>query len=296
MNLRELNQLGLFPGPEESQEDFFARAHFCQNLRQEMMQIEADLPFKSEESASHPILEEAFQRTEALYGIRPDWVPLFFSNYQLAPWHGGCAWIFQLSDQTPTSAFLQLRAQFQRQASYLGIYKRSELIAHELAHVGRMMYHDPQFEEFLAYQSANSQFRRFLGPVVQSSQETLFFILLLGVIFIASLALLTMETWASHTWILGLQLMPILILGLAFMRLCRHHLILRQCRQKLNELYQSEQTAQHVLYRLTDQEIRLFSRFPIKQIRDFVLDQQEERFRWRFLLQQYPLPVFESGN
>ena len=96
--------------------------------------------------AFQAILDEASFKTKELYGIQPTWTPLFFNNYQLAPWHGGCAWIFQLTENAPTAALLQLRAPFRHQPTYLNLYRRDELIAHELSHVGRMMYQEPQFE------------------------------------------------------------------------------------------------------------------------------------------------------
>ena len=115
-----------------------------------------------------------------IYGFAPHWVPLFFSNYQLAPWHGGCAWIFQLNDNTPYAAFLQLRSAFRTQKRYLGMYERTELIAHEMAHIGRMMFEEPEFEEIIAFQSSTNRFRRFFGPLFRSSKESMLFVIVLG--------------------------------------------------------------------------------------------------------------------
>ncbi len=136
----EWNSEGFIPGPDEAEEEFRKRVAYCQNLEHHLIQqTGADFPFDLNDEASKMILEEALPQVEELYGIAPRWVPLFFSNHQLAPWHGGCAWIFQLDENSPASAFLQLRAKFRNSPTYLGLYNRNELIVHELAHVGRMV-------------------------------------------------------------------------------------------------------------------------------------------------------------
>ena len=101
------NRQGLFPGPGETEAEFNARVLFCSRLKEELfLQAAVDFPFTVDQIDHQNTLETALRITEQLYDIRPTWVPVFFSNYQLAPWHGGCAWIFQFSPTTPTAAFL----------------------------------------------------------------------------------------------------------------------------------------------------------------------------------------------
>ncbi len=184
------NREGLIPGPLENEEEFVKRALFCLNLKEELKKSsELDLPFNSIETSNDEILSDPFKTTLKLYGIAPSWVPLFFTNYQLAFWHGGCAWIFQLNNTTPFSALLQLRSNFTRKKKYLGLYERDELIAHEMSHVGRMLYEEPKFDELLAYQTSPSSFRRWFGPIAQSSRESFIFVLVLGVVLFTNLAL-----------------------------------------------------------------------------------------------------------
>ena len=94
---------------------------------------------------------------------------MIFSNERLAPWHGGCAWIFQFAEGLPTAALIQLRQVFSRQPTFLGIYHRDELLTHELVHVGRMKFEEPRFEELFAYETSTSAFRRWFGPLIQAS-------------------------------------------------------------------------------------------------------------------------------
>ncbi len=284
---QEWNKQGFLPGPEESQEAFQERVAFCQNLEQHLVQIVgANLPFDVSDQHSQKVLEEVLPFTQKLYGIQPQWVPLFFSNYHLSPWHGGCAWIFQLNAQTPTAAFLQLRARFRNSLTFLGLYQRHELIAHELAHVGRMLYQEPKFEEILAYQSSSSSWRCWLGPIVQSSKESLFFILLLGVIIMTDFALLSLgPQMIILAW--WMKLLPVVLIVLGLSRLIYRHRLLQHCLQHLEALYSSQQ-ARHVLYRLLDSEIKQFSHLSPLAIQAFIDQAATQSFRWRFLKALYP--------
>lgn len=285
---QEWNRQGFIPGPEETESAFQERVAFCQNLEQQLVQgVGANLPFEVGDQKSKGLLEEVLPFAQNLYGIQPQWVPLFFSNYQLAPWHGGCAWIFQLNDHTPTAAFLQLRAQFRNSLTFLRIYQRRELIAHELAHVGRMLYQEHQFEEILAYQSSSSSWRRWLGPIVQSSKESFFFIFLLGVVILADFALLSLgPKMAAIAW--WIKLVPLAFIALAIGRLIDRHRTFKRCLRHLEALY-SPQEARHLRYRLRDSEIKQFSRLSSSAIRDFITSAAERSFRWRFLKTLYPM-------
>lgn len=287
-NFAFLNQQGFIPGPHETEEDFYQRVQFCENLLFHLKQDpETAFPFEDIDTASQSISKEAFDLTKKFYGIHPDWVPLFFSNHQLAPWHGGCAWIFQLNETTPLAAFLQLRAHFRHSSTYLGFYHRKELIAHELAHVGRLMLNDPQFEEFFAYQSSSYSWRRWLGPLIQSSTESLIFILLLGLIFLVDLATLSL----NHPTLLlitgWLKLAPLILIGLALIRLIKRHLILQRCLKKLTCLTTDSTQAAHLLYRLQDKEISQFAKKSIDSIKEYISHQIPHSFRWRFLSKIY---------
>jgi hypothetical protein len=274
------NNLGLFPGVEEAEASYNQRVEFCLNLRQYLQKNIESLPFEEHveiDIENQNFLEEVFPLTKVLYGIEPTWVPLFFSNYQLAPWHGGCAWIFQLDEQLPTAAFLQLRAHFRTSKTYLGLYQRNELIAHELAHAGRMVYQEPNFEEIFAYQSSSSPLRKWLGPIVQSSKESLIFILLIGLMVMADFAL---AVW----WVMFI---PLGVIMLALVRLARLHLSYRQCLKRLEEIY-DPQTARHLLYRLTDSEIQQFAQLSTTKVCMMMDAAKQTSFRWRFLSKIYP--------
>lgn len=285
---QDWNVQGFIPGPNETETAFIERVVYCQHLEQHLVQqAEANIPFEMSDQSAQNLLQEVLPFTQELYGIQPRWTPLFFSNYQLAPWHGGCAWIYQLNEQTPTAAFLQLRAHFRTSSTYFGFYHRRELIAHELAHVGRMLYQEPQFEEIFAYQSSPSLWRRWLGPIVQSSRESLFFILLLGVVILSDFTLLSLhsETVIMIAW--WIKCAPLLLIALALGRLAYRHRLYKNCLCNLETLYHQPKIAKHLLYRLLDSEIKQFAHSSPAQIQHFIETAAQTSFRWKFLKTLY---------
>lgn len=289
-NFSFLNEQGLIPGLEETESAFYQRIEFCQNLSFHLDQADKEsFPFKKQKPAPLFFLKEAFDLTKSLYGISPTWVPVFFSNYQLTPWHAGCAWIFQLNEKTPLAAFLQLRAHFKHFPTYLGMYHRKELMAHELAHVGRLMLDELKFEEFFAYQTSPYRLRRWLGPLIQSSKESLFFIILLGLITFVDLVLLgTGEAGGSHL-VKGLKGVCFAFVFLAFTRLIKRHFTLSQCLKKLKLLIKDPFQSSHLLYRLSDEEICQFAKQSSQEIQTFITNRTKTSFRWKFLNQVYKI-------
>ena len=286
-DFQELNAEGFIPGRDETEEAFFERVDYCRNLKNNFEQVTglsqfSDINFHQ----SDKYLHDDHALYERLYGIKPCWVPLIFSTNQLAPWHGGCAWIFQIDKNSPTSAFLQLRVHFRDRSTFLKIYSRNELIVHELAHVGRMLYHEPHFEEILAYQSSSSPFRKWLGPIFSSSKESLIIVFLLILAVASDISILflgrMMEEFAR--WI---KLLPILYISWILARLYLRQHTFKKCKHNLEKIY-SEVDARHLLYRLLDSEINAFSRMRPVDIKKFIEKTSLNSFRWHFLKSIYP--------
>lgn len=287
-HLLELNRLGLIPGPTEGEEAFLRRAEECLHLSGTLFkQTLEDLGFTKNEQAVGPLLEEPLRRSRELYDSAPDWIPILFSNQGLAPWHGGCAWICQLEDQSPTVAFFQLRKSLSTKARYLGCYQRSELIAHELSHVGRMTFEEPQFEEILAFRSSSSPIRRWLGPILQSSREAFLFILTLLFSMVFDLSVLLYPTFLGIEWALGLKLIPLGMIGFGLGRLAWRQRRFNRCIRNLEVLFGDAHRAQAVIYRLKDDEISLFSRLSSKAILHYAYQRGRESLRWRLLMLAY---------
>jgi len=131
---------GFIPGPNETQESFSQRiASLVQN-------------------------HESIAAVEKIYGVAPDWIPMFFSSKKLLPWEAGCAWI--------DDKLVQIQLHPKRKKS-----QHKEILAHEIVHAVRSKFDEPRFEEILAYRTSSSLLRRFLGPIFQKPVETWLFLL-----------------------------------------------------------------------------------------------------------------------
>jgi len=275
------NKMGLIPGPDETEEEYGRRIEYCQNVRKELGEV---LPFEEKDEAREEILQDVLPDTKKWMDIIPDWIPIYFSNYKLAPWHGGCAWIFQLNDESPTSAFFQLRKRFKDRSKYLG-YSRNEILVHELSHVGRMMFEEPQFEEVLAYRSSKTGFRRWFGPIVQSSIESMLFVIVLIMILVTDIAVISIGDDFGYHLVLWLKLIPVGMIGVAILRLWKKHLIFGKCLENLRLVHREK--ADVIAYRLTDEEIRGFARMTVDEIQEFAETEQEKSLRWRLIWAAY---------
>jgi hypothetical protein len=282
------NQEGLIPGPTESEEEYLKRVEFCLRLKQQLTkELGTTLPFQESDLASQTIFESAWKKTFPLFGIRPSWVPLFFSNVKLTPWHGGCAWIFQLNEKAPLAGLLQLRKSFATQSIFTRMYQRDELIAHELAHVGRMCYQEPKYEEFFAYQTSASWLRRTLGPIVQSSYESLIFVFALVFVLFFDLWMLLAEQSPNTLTAWAIKLIPIAMLAYAGARLAKRWQTLKKARKVLLQIVANEELADQVLYRLTDHEIESFANMNGGEIQDYFESHQTQSLRLKMIQELY---------
>jgi L-ascorbate metabolism protein UlaG (beta-lactamase superfamily) len=288
-DLMESNFEGLIPGPAESDQSFAERVAYCLNLNSQITQeLSQEFPFAVEESPrSANILKEGCQEIQKLYDIFPTWVPLFFSNYKLLPWHGGCTWIFQQTDDYPAYPFLQLRKNLQNSTHYGKFYTRKELIAHELSHIGRMRFEEPIFEEILAYRSSPSRFRRFFGPIIQTSTESLIFVFLL--VLVVALDILTLEQESKTFFYLSRlgQLFLISSLLYALIRLYFRQYQFKVALKNLHQLVLNKTAADAIIYRLTDAEIIDFSRLSPKEIYAYAFERKDSSLRWTLIYKAY---------
>lgn len=284
--LLQYNQLGIIPGPSESVEDFVKRADYCLTLKDHLSEeLKANLGNMCDTSSTS--LPEGFNNISSLYDFSPHWIPIFFSNYQLTPWHGGCAWIFQVSEQSPTAALLQLRQSLRFSPKYMGIYHRDELIRHEIAHVGRMKFDEPQFEEVLAYRTSSSPFRRWFGPVIQSSMESMLFVMVLGLIVFIDVFLLSFDYHQSYFTAMWLKLVPAAMIVWALVRLWTRQKRFDACLLSLTDCLHNPDKARHVIYRLQDHEIVAFAKMDASNITDYAIKNAANSLRWRVIYKHY---------
>jgi hypothetical protein len=262
------NKIGLIPGPGETKENFEKRATFCLNLNEELAEHS---PFTKEEMAEKLITQKAFEKTKTLFDIRPTWVPIFISNHKLPPWQGGAAWIFQLKEDSPTAALIQLKKN-------PPFHSKEEILSHELVHAARSGFEEKKFEEFLAYQTSTSWFRKTFGPLFESAWESLVLLLLFAAIVILDLVFIFNEDALKE--LLWLKLLPVGFIGLLLFRLYRRHRTFQRCKRRLEGVTGS---AMAMILRLTDEEIARFA----KGEDVHAYSKKQDCLRWQVIKQAY---------
>jgi hypothetical protein len=236
-------------GPGETEEEFNRRVEYCLSLSDS---IEKEFPELGGVSQVDP---EALALTEKLYQISPNWVPIFYSNHDLPPWHGGCAWIFQKDEKGPKGALLQLRkGWFSNKSALFGFYTKKEIVAHELCHASRMAFDEPKYEEILAYETSHSTLRKWIGPLARSRVEAMIFFLTIVLLLFLDVMLFVTGNETLYTELMGLKLIPVALLTFALLRVAKAKYTLKKFCRKMGE------NGLAIAFRLTDGEIDRFSK------------------------------------
>ena len=163
---------------------------------------------------------------------------ILYKNDSLPLWQGAVLWEYQTLEGKKYPV-IQLRKTFSN------IYKKEELLAHELVHAARFAFNEPFFEEMLAYQTSPYAFRRFFGPLfIYPFESALFALTCLAPPFIS----LYFDSFLG-SWIL---------LSLAFFlftRLLILHGFFTLCKRNLEKAGVLSKFSLAVMVRLSDREI-----------------------------------------
>lgn len=275
--LLDWNRRGLIPGPNETHEQFLQR-----------VALTLDRATRRE---TRDIIEAAQAQVLDLYDISPDWMPIQYSNKGLGLWHGG-ATLLEDVDGHPM-ATIQLRESLARKGRYIGLYSAVEFVAHEMVHVGRVAFEEHRFEEMLAYQTSPSRFRRVLGPVFRTGVEAWLFVISLLVSLALDYAFFSMDWVEAGSWALLMYAVPLGLLSFGLCRLMRAHLLLNRCLMRLTRLTFDRRIARHVLYRLTDVEVRLFAHVNLEQMQEYICKQGS--IRWHVIKIAYLLGKIKNS-
>ena len=174
-----LDAQGVLLGPGESAEEFRERLAALERelseLDRQLLAPEGAALFKGvtlrpELAIPAEIMAEAAELNRQAYAFSAAWVPGFFLSKSLGALWGGCAIVFN----SGLRVFI-IRAAFAKARRWL-IYRRDELLSHELCHAARAQMNDRRFEELFAYRLSFSRFRRRYGDCFQSSADALLFL------------------------------------------------------------------------------------------------------------------------
>lgn len=245
MDCKSLNQRGFFPGPKETEEEFKERVRLLKGSKSGGLE------------GPHALLK-------ALFGCSPDWVPVEYGNKGLSLWEGAATWIGK------GSVRIQLKKGFEK-GVYLWMYRRDEVLAHELVHLARMTFDEPKYEEVFAYLTAKSKIRRLFGALFRRPLESTLFVVV-AFLPMGALAL------GSAEWFPVLWSVPLFYFSFLTLRLTLAQRTLKKCIKALSSIVESPLA---LALRLSDKEIGLFARKKPQEIRSYI--QEQTSFRWAFL-------------
>lgn len=249
--LFEADALGLIPEDKEDVEPFLARVEKALSPVQKTRGCveEMDPAIHWDWVRSH--LREVFD-------IDPIWLSVVYSNQSLAPWQAAATW-------TSEGKLLrvQLREAF-RKGSFLGLYQREDILAHEAVHGARSSLNSTKWEEFFAYMVAETKGRRFLGPLIGRPWEVWPF---LGMSALGALLHPLFSSFALGWAALG------------FFRLGRRRLLLKKAAKEIGRFVSGDKAVRAVLVRLKDEEIDALAKG--KKLEELAKDQTS--LRWKIL-------------
>jgi hypothetical protein len=103
-----------------------------------------------------------------------------------------------------------------------------------------MMFEDIRFEEVLSYRSDSSSFRRYFGPIMQSSLESALFVLLLFLILMIDFSMINILSESAYQSMMWFKLVPMGMILYALGRLIRRQGQFSKCLKKLKEICQND--------------------------------------------------------
>ena len=245
--LIESHRRGWIPGPDESEEQFRRR---IQSVSQ---------------TPPAPRLKE-------LFDLDPQDIPLVFSDEGLAPWQGAVTRVYE--ENGILRSEVQLREAF-RSGQSLRFYSFDEVWAHEATHAARCAFDEPKWEEWFAYRSSPSRWRRLLGPLIERPIEVWVFL---------SALLISEASWFAFDS-LWAWLPLLLIIGVAGWRLAHRHQIFDRAKRNVATLLKEAEKAEAFLFRLRDAEIESFAKWDAERIRDYA--ENQSCLRWQLLREVY---------
>lgn len=286
--LAELDCQGLLLGAEESLADYAARLR-C--LEANIAKLDGalgetgsytleDLKVERDQRMPAATFAEPRGLTQRLFGFAIDWVPGFFIDSG-GLLFGGCSYYFY----PDFFALFTIRRAFAERERWL-IYRRTELLAHELCHIARIGLASHEYEEVFAYRTSGSRFRRAVGGMFRSPADSHSFLLSAFLILLARLA--------QIGWFPNLPQWPFWLpfLGCVVFQFGRHGLTMRRFARACAQMATlAGDQALPVLFRCTDAELRAVARQQDPaELRAWIDGNCEDSWRWRVIRHRFLAP------
>jgi len=281
-----LDRRGLILGANETPSQYAKRLR-C--LAENIAEMETELAGRgyfmiegfrlvSGERIPRKLFDQVAPQTEDLYGFSIDWVPGFFVTPSFGWLFAGCAFYFDVE----FFALFIIRKSFAHRDRFLFIYRRQELLAHELCHIARLSLQSRKYEEMFAYRTSFSAFRRAMGSVFRRPSDSFLVLgsvlLLLCAQLVQSFVLPSLHLgWILPFW--GVVIATVAVLGI------RNHGLKRtyhRARQNLIAVDAARPDA--VLFRCADDEInRIAELSDSHELRSWIAKRCGDGLRWQVI-------------
>ncbi|MBN1914934.1 MAG: hypothetical protein JW769_03490 [Parachlamydiales bacterium] len=274
--LIQWNREGWFPGPHEKEQEFYQRVQIGKNFFYNPEK--SSLP----QWANHRVYPSRYNwvlaHLHSLFDIIPEEIYVFFSKKSLRAFEGGAFWT--LSMEKSHVPLVQLHETLQKKSLY-GIYSLEEILSHELIHACRLGFEDHSIEEFFAYMSSSSAFRKIFGPLFSSPREVGVFFIILGIVLLCSwVSPFSIFTLWAHMLFLGAS-------GFFLWRLFYRRWKWNRCYKKFCALFKDPSKARAMMFRLSKREMEEFSRLSREEIVATVTSRAKVNYRWKIIVLAY---------
>lgn len=289
--LLQLNKRGIFPKEGEETEQFLERAEgylcFSKKLINALDGPLSSFQLSSSQQLLPASLESHLKKTEELFDVRPDWVPVFRSQ-NLSSWIGGMTTLISLDGSDPFP-FIEVKGQLEAQKKYLWSYTAEEIISHELLHAARLAFPVSRFEEIICFQTSHNRFRRFFGPILSESWEAYLFMgsLLLGGFGGVFLQVAGSAPLLTTSLINSIQASPVILLGAGLARLIARQHSWQKSLKRLEGYFQDARQARVLLFRLNDSEIHRIAKSSAAHLPKTLKDLNDGSLRWQVIQAAY---------
>ncbi len=283
---------GLLIGPGESIPEYVNRLKILGNNINEFNDELAEknsieflnISFRKESIIPDEMFNRANDRIQKLYDIKIDWVPGFFSDHKMGLLFAGCA-IYSFED---FFAIFIVRSAFRRKEKWL-IYSRTELIAHELCHIAHIGFNVKDYEEYFAYQTAPSLFRRLIGGALRSTLDTYMILAAVGLLFLAQIVNVSFRSpmeWHAFPMplVIGLTLATLIFISGRYV----YSLYLFSRAKRCLSMSFDVRNVMPILFRCSLEEIKEIAGLDnIELMKNWMGRKKEDEIRWQILIRKY---------
>lgn len=258
--LLALNKLGILPFDGETRKEFLSRA-------------DSLLQNKSKQNQTEPF----FNLAKEEYDIFPSWVKIVFDKKEVGRFHLAATIYKKTKRWGYLVDFIALQPAWKEEVFYRK-YSKQEVLSHEALHILRAGNLFSSYDEILAYQSQKNGFRRFFGEVFGEEKSVIITLAL-------SFVLLLISFFSLGFFFLFFLLYMGWIFFLFFLLFLKKK-ILKAALKRIKKIA-SRNTAKFVLCRMTEKEIKMFSKKSEKECLEYVLKKTRTSLRWLVIYKSY---------